>query len=191
MRLSGLGRAPESVTLLGHRNASAGMIAPFGTWACANSARTERTLVAKAADLAARGLDPRWHFIGPLQRNKARRVLQHASVLHSLHSLALLETLERIGDGVTAARSEDFPAGAPLHGEAAKRGFAESELPAACESLRETPAAQEGLMTMGPLDTTPMAPPPGGFARLSELAASIRLPEPRTWPRGMRAFPWA
>ncbi|MDO5307974.1 MAG: YggS family pyridoxal phosphate-dependent enzyme [Planctomycetia bacterium] len=41
--------------------------------------------------------DPvRWHFIGPLQRNKARRVLSHASLIHSVDSWKLLETLERI-----------------------------------------------------------------------------------------------
>ncbi|MBR2005420.1 MAG: hypothetical protein IJ991_14725, partial [Thermoguttaceae bacterium] len=38
----------------------------------------------------------RWHFIGPLQRNKARRILPFVSLLHSVDSLKLLEALDRI-----------------------------------------------------------------------------------------------
>ncbi|MEZ6021796.1 MAG: YggS family pyridoxal phosphate-dependent enzyme, partial [Planctomycetota bacterium] len=41
-----------------------------------------------------------------------------------------------------------------------------------------------GLMTMGPLDDPDGAAARAVFARLSELAASIRLPEPRTWLHG-------
>lgn len=38
----------------------------------------------------------RWHFIGSLQRNKARRILPYVSLIHSVDSWKLLETLERI-----------------------------------------------------------------------------------------------
>jgi pyridoxal phosphate enzyme (YggS family) len=38
----------------------------------------------------------RWHFIGNLQRNKARRILPYVSLIHSVDSWKLLETLERI-----------------------------------------------------------------------------------------------
>ena len=38
----------------------------------------------------------RWHFIGNLQRNKARRILPFVSLIHSVDSWKLLETLERI-----------------------------------------------------------------------------------------------
>ena len=37
-----------------------------------------------------------WHFIGNLQRNKARRILPYVSLIHSVDSWKLLETLERI-----------------------------------------------------------------------------------------------
>ena len=52
----------------------------------------------KAAELAAAGVQVRWHFIGHLQRNKARRVLQLAEVIHSVDSLRLIETLARIAE---------------------------------------------------------------------------------------------
>lgn len=38
----------------------------------------------------------RWHYIGNLQRNKARRILPYVSLIHSVDSWRLLQTLERI-----------------------------------------------------------------------------------------------
>lgn len=38
----------------------------------------------------------RWHFIGSLQRNKVRRILPFVSLIHSVDSWKLLETIERI-----------------------------------------------------------------------------------------------
>lgn len=37
-----------------------------------------------------------WHFIGNLQRNKVRRILPYVSLIHSVDSWNLLETIERI-----------------------------------------------------------------------------------------------
>ncbi len=45
--------------------------------------------------------DIQWHFIGHLQRNKVKQLLPHVSMIHSVDSLRLLETInvesERIG----------------------------------------------------------------------------------------------
>ena len=38
----------------------------------------------------------RWHFIGPLQRNKARRVVRRADVIHSVDTPRLAEALVRL-----------------------------------------------------------------------------------------------
>ncbi len=38
----------------------------------------------------------RWHFIGRIQRNKARRIARLADELHGVDSLALVETLDRV-----------------------------------------------------------------------------------------------
>jgi hypothetical protein len=40
--------------------------------------------------------DIHWHFIGHIQKNKARRVVQHFQTLHSVDSFELLERLHRI-----------------------------------------------------------------------------------------------
>lgn len=50
---------------------------------------------AKAIEL--RDLDLRWNFIGQLQSNKAKNVLDYASVIHSLDRLSLVAALARTG----------------------------------------------------------------------------------------------
>ena len=40
----------------------------------------------------------RWHLIGALQRNKVRKILHVAAMIHSLDSLRLAETIDRIAD---------------------------------------------------------------------------------------------
>jgi len=53
---------------------------------------------AKAALVAVEnksGLDPIWHFIGQLQSNKVKSVLEYASLLHSLDRGSLLQELHK------------------------------------------------------------------------------------------------
>jgi pyridoxal phosphate enzyme (YggS family) len=95
---------------------------------------------ASGGDLGAERL--RWHFIGPLQRNKARRILPFVSLLHSVDSLKLLEALDRMlsEESERAALGRRLP-GEPifpetisallevrLSGDAAKQGFEPDEL---------------------------------------------------------------
>ena len=40
----------------------------------------------------------RWHLIGTLQRNKIRRILPHTALIHSLDSLRLAESIDRIAE---------------------------------------------------------------------------------------------
>ncbi len=53
-------------------------------------------LCAKHAHFESRGLSARWHFIGHLQTNKARRVVECAHAIHSIDSRRLLDHVERI-----------------------------------------------------------------------------------------------
>ena len=48
----------------------------------------------KAAEVAAAGVDVRWHFIGQLQRNKARSVVRYAQLVHSVDSVRLAGALD-------------------------------------------------------------------------------------------------
>lgn len=118
----------------------------------------------------------RWHFVGHLQRNKARPVVERAHVVHSVDSLRLLETLERIA--VDVGRSLDLLLQVKLHPEPTKSGLAPDEVP---ELLAAAAGARRvrciGLMAMAPLveDDEPRrdALARDTFERLASLARAL------------------
>ncbi|MEV4416786.1 YggS family pyridoxal phosphate-dependent enzyme, partial [Catellatospora sp. NPDC049609] len=63
----------------------------------------------KAAETAAAGVDLRWHFIGQLQRNKARSVASYAAMVHSVDSVRLASALD-----AAAGRARDEGRPGPL-----------------------------------------------------------------------------
>ena len=138
-------------------------------------------LLPKAEALAARGLAPRWHFIGRLQRNKVRGVLPHIAALHSLGSVRLADEIERRAERLEAGGSAGALAPLPCYlevnvaGEASKDGVAPEELP---ELLREAAnrrhIAVAGLMTVAPLVDDPEQLRPV-FRELRELARAHGL----------------
>ncbi len=93
---------------------------------------------------------PRWHFIGHLQRNKARRVLERADVLHSIDSARLAEAVVRITSELE--RTVDVYVEVNLTGESEKHGLQPSALDAVLDTLAgSTHVRVLGLMVMGPL----------------------------------------
>ena len=135
-------------------------------------------LVAKAEIFAERGLQARWHFIGPLQRNKARRVLRHASVLHSVHSTALLEALARIAE--EEQLSLELYLQVHLSGDDSKQGLPPEDLLTAAHWISKSAHLQLlGLMAMGPLEDPDGSGTQQAFQRCSELASDLqnRVPE--------------
>jgi len=123
------------------------------------------------------GVDPapRWHFVGHLQRNKARRVLERCDVLHSVDSARLARTVARLTgelDRQVAAFAQ-----VNLTGEDEKYGMAagSDELREALEALGEAPGVRLlGLMAMGPLDSRPGARTPDEvFGDVRALAADL------------------
>lgn len=124
----------------------------------------------KAEELAA--LPVRWHLIGHLQGNKARRTYPMVRMVHAVDSLKLLRTLDDL------AADLDEPAAVCLQvncsGEAAKHGWspeavlADAEAIAAC---RNVPVV--GLMTMAALGTDAEGARPA-FARLREVRDDLR-----------------
>lgn len=96
------------------------------------------------------GRDVRWHLIGHLQSNKARKAVQLIDVIHSLDSVELAERLERIC--LEEGRNRlDVLVQVDLAGEAAKSGVTEADLPlltkylATCKCL-----LLKGFMLMPP-----------------------------------------
>jgi pyridoxal phosphate enzyme (YggS family) len=110
----------------------------------------------------------RWHLIGHLQANKARRAVALFDLIHSLDSVSLARRLDRLCE--EAGREElSVLIQVDLAGEATKSGASEQELPelietiGACSHLRLA-----GLMTLPPfLDDAELVRP--YFRRLREL----------------------
>ena len=89
------GRDPGDVTLIAVTKyvdaATARLVHAAG---CVDLAESRpQSLWAKAEALADLVPPPRWHLVGHLQRNKIRRTLAAAPLVHSLDSLRLLEAL--------------------------------------------------------------------------------------------------
>jgi pyridoxal phosphate enzyme (YggS family) len=110
----------------------------------------------------------RWHLIGHLQSNKARRAVQLFDVIHTVDSVALVERLERLCEEENRAELKVL-AQLSLAGEATKAGAEVGELPAIVERINSCARVRlVGLMTMPPFsDEAETARP--YFRRLREL----------------------
>lgn len=112
-----------------------------------------------------------WHFIGTLQRNKARRAAELFELIHSVDSARLAETLDRVG--LERGRPVRVLLEVNLAGEATKGGFGRADLEPALASLLGRPGLTvHGLMTIPP----PVEDPElnrGHFAALAEMAARL------------------
>lgn len=92
----------------------------------------------------------RWHLVGPVQANKARKALRAAALLHAIDDADLLPRLDRIaGEDGRAAR---VLLEVNVSGEAAKHGLAPADVEPALEKAAALPRVEAlGLMTMAPL----------------------------------------
>ncbi len=122
-------------------------------------------LVAKVPALAP--LDPVWHFIGQLQRNKINQLAPWVRWWHSIDRLDLGEALARRVPGARVLVEVNVGA------EAQKGGAGVLETPALVERLRELGLDVAGLMTVAPAAGDPART----FATLQIMAAGLELPE--------------
>lgn len=114
----------------------------------------------------------RWHMIGHLQRNKARKVVELCRLIHSVDSLRLAEELQLI------AAKREKPVEALLQvncsGEASKFGCAIGAAIHLAEQVETMIQVKlRGMMTMAPLSATPEQARPT-FMRARELFHEIR-----------------
>ena len=112
-------------------------------------------------------LDLRWHLIGHLQSNKARRAASAFAAIHSVDSLDLLRRVDAAAaeDGVTP---EVFLQ-VDLAGEATKFGASDTEVDAIADAAARCRAARlVGLMVLPPWSEDPEATRPY-FRRLREI----------------------
>lgn len=105
--------------------------------------------LAKMDAVAARGLAPRWHLIGHLQRNKARSVPGRFALVHSVDSAALAQELDR--RAAQAGVRVPVLVQVNVAGEEQKSGCTLAEAPALVRAVAASEALTvEGLMTMAP-----------------------------------------
>ncbi|MBM7489932.1 pyridoxal phosphate enzyme (YggS family) [Micromonospora luteifusca] len=133
----------------------------------------------KAAEVAAAGVRPRWHFIGQLQRNKARSVVRYADAVHSVDSVRLARAL------ASAAADRESPLDAmvqvSLDGDAARGGAlpGSADPGAGLEPVAEAVAEGSGLRLVGLMAVAPLGwEPDRAFARLAEVAGAFRAVHP-------------
>ncbi|MFI6731848.1 YggS family pyridoxal phosphate-dependent enzyme [Nonomuraea sp. NPDC050451] len=126
----------------------------------------------KAHELA--DLPLTWHFVGQLQTNKVRSVVEYADVIHSVDRLRLVEAISkeavrqgrRVGCLIQVALDDD-----PDRGGA--RGAEVLE-------LADEVALAEGLWLGGVMAVAPLGEEPAkAFARLRDVATRLEEQHPR------------
>jgi pyridoxal phosphate enzyme (YggS family) len=169
------GRAPGDVTLVAVsktfpasavREAFAAGVRDFGE----NKVQEAEEKAPALAELGREGL--RWHLVGHLQSNKARKAAALFDRIHSVDDPVLGPRLEK----AAAERHRVLPVlvQVDLAGEATKFGLDEERLFPTLEGLRGLKAVHvDGLMVLPPFQEDPEASRPY-FRRLRELRDQAR-----------------
>jgi PLP dependent protein len=176
------GRDPESVTLIAvtktYPASDVALLAELGVRDIGEN--RDQEAAPKAAQLAAAGLDVRWHYVGQLQRNKARSVASYASVVHSVDRSSLVSALDRARQAVGAAGGVpplDVLVQVSLEAQAHGRGGATPvDVPVLADEVQAAPSLHlAGVMAVAPLGVKPEP----AFARLAAVAHDLASKYPQ------------
>jgi len=134
---------------------------------------------------ATAGSSLRWHLIGHLQSNKAKKAAASFPWIQSIDSMDLLRRIDRAA--AEAGTNPDLLVQADLAGEDTKFGAVEASLTA---MVREPLAAARirGLMILPPYAENPEDCAPGSGAWLPSATSCSRKAFPQT---GCRSCRWA
>jgi pyridoxal phosphate enzyme (YggS family) len=130
----------------------------------------------------------RWHLLGHLQTNKARKAAPAFAVIQSVDSVDLLDKIDRAAE--ESGQAPELLIQVDLAGEATKFGVPPSEVPRLLGAAAALRAARvTGLMTLPPVPETPEDARPY-FRRLRGLrdewlAAGVPAPMLRELSMGM------
>jgi PLP dependent protein len=176
------GRDPGSVTLVAvtktYPASDVELLAGLGVTDIGEN--RDQEAAAKVAEVVAAGVKVRWHYVGQLQRNKAKSVVRYADVVESVDSLLLAGALD---DAARRHRSTplDVLVQVSIDGDPARGGA----VPDAAEPDRDLWRVADavagsdrlrlrGVMTVAPLDWDPDR----AFATLAALAARLTVDHP-------------
>ncbi len=97
----------------------------------------------------------RWHMIGHLQRNKAKKAIEYARLIHSVDSIRLAEDIQTIALRKDHAQPIDVLLQVNCSGETTKQGVALAAAKHVADQIDTMVQLRlRGLMTMAPLDAT-------------------------------------
>jgi len=116
----------------------------------------------------------RWHLVGPLQSNKARRAVELFDVIESVDSVELAARLDRIVREIRPGARYPVLLQVNVDRDPAKAGFAPDAVGDAVERIAELDALETaGLMTIGRLVERP-EDARSSFRRLRVMAERLR-----------------
>ncbi|GAB3079305.1 YggS family pyridoxal phosphate-dependent enzyme [Micromonospora schwarzwaldensis] len=176
------GRPADEVTLVAVTKTypAADVVALAGLGVTDVGENRDQEAAGKAAAVAGVGTVPRWHFIGQLQRNKARSVVRYADVVQSVDSVRLAAALDTAATGARD-RPLDVLVQVSVDGDPARGGA----LPGVADPERgldrvaAAVAGAGGLRLAGLMAVAPLGwEPDRAFARLAEVAARLRADHP-------------
>jgi pyridoxal phosphate enzyme (YggS family) len=141
----------------------------------------------KAAEVAAAGVDVRWHFVGQLQRNKCRSVVRYADLVHSVDSARLARALA--GAARQRERPLDVLVQVSIDGDERRGGAlaprdaaglpADAAADRSLEATADAVVAEQALRLRGVMAVAPLHwPPEEAYARLAGIAADLRARHP-------------
>ncbi len=163
----GVGRDPSAVTLVAvsKRHPEAAIRAAMDAGQTVFGENYAQELVDKAAAIDG----ARWHFIGNLQRNKARHVVRTGALIETVDSVRLVAEIDK-----RATRPLPILIQVNVAEEAGKSGCSVQELPALVDAARAAAELRlRGLMTIPPADGDPRP----HFRALRGLSVEHGLPD--------------
>jgi len=114
----------------------------------------------------------RWHLVGPLQRNKATKVVGLVHMLHAVDGVRIARAVDRIA----GERGLRVPVLLEVNtsGEPSKHGVSPADVPGVAEAIASLAHLDfQGLMTIGPVSEDPVDTR-RCFRSLAGLAATLR-----------------
>jgi PLP dependent protein len=162
------------------REAHAAGFRSFGENRVQERAAKQVELEAAASYLA--GEAPRWHLVGPLQSNKARRAIELFDVIETVDSLELAQRLDRLASEIRPGEPSSVLLQVNVDQDAAKSGFEPAALERALPEIMGLPTlAVAGLMTVGRLVEVAEEARPT-FVALRRLSERLRTRHERLGP---------
>ncbi len=132
-----------------------------------NYAQELRDKMRALADLS----DLRWHFIGPVQRNKVRYLAGKVALCHAIDRLEVAQALSE--RSLREGRPTPVLVAVHLGGEVTKHGVDPSDAPALVEAMAALPGLEvHGLFTLPPFHEAPEDTRPY-FRELAGLRARL------------------